>query len=719
MIGGTYRGAGRAVRRVVAIAVVGLVAAPAAAQTLTRGPYLQNPQALPSSATIVWWTNVAGDSTVEYGLTPALGESVTVPTAASCAVGAAGTCHTVTLTGLQTGSLYYYRLKTNGVVVQDTTYFSTLRAPTDPGDVFFTVIGDWGQGTSAEAQIAALQNAANPPIVLTVGDNAYPNGSQSDLDNNAMAYYSALLPRAFYFPALGNHDLNSVGGASGWANSAHTRTFVLPTNSPEPERYYWFEDGDALFIVLDSNGCCSGTQTAWMENLLATSPRKWKFVFYHHTAYSCANGIASIGSDEGLRATWGPIWEKYEVDVVFHGHDHLWERTKFMDEYLANGSPGSDGKGTVYIMSGGGGASLDDRAKINGSGLPYRQPFFFSPVESCYWLANGCPGGPNGYCSFDRYSYASVTISGDTLTVQGIDNNGTVFDTYTVTKAEPTATPTPTSTPLPPTETATPTATGTDTATPTETHTATATPTPADTATFTATATGTSTRTATPTVTLTPSRTLTPSATVTHTATVTPTPTITGTATATVPTATVTPTPRCGSSVVIAKARLAVRGLLSAPGAQGLKLKGAMLVNQLTPPLDPATNGFTFTVLDGQGTPLFSRFVPPGLSSSGGAPGWRASSRSWSYKDKTGAAAGGVQKVRVTQSSPGLLSFKVIARTGAFPVPPSSRPLTLIVTPGDTTTAAQGQCGQVTFNLPGGPNPTCQFVALFDRVRCR
>ena len=168
-----------------------------------------------------------------------------------------------------------------------------------------------------------------------------------------------------------------------------------------------------------------------MNNLLATTPRRWKFVFYHHTAYSCANGIASIGSDSTVRNTWGPICEKYDVDVVFHGHDHIYERTRFMDDFLASGASGSDGLGTIYIMTGGGGASLDQDAKIDGSGLPYRQPFFFSPKENCYWLDQDCPGGPNNYCSFDRFQYTMATISGDTLTVQAIDNSGNVFDTFT------------------------------------------------------------------------------------------------------------------------------------------------------------------------------------------------------------------------------------------------------------------------------------------------
>ena len=154
------------------------------------------------------------------------------------------------------GTLYYYRLKTNGAVVQNTTCFNTLHDPSDPSDLFFTIIGDWGQGTTGEAQISALQDIANTPMIITVGDNTYPNGTQSELDNNAMAYYQSPLQRAFYFPTLGNHDLNNVGNAN-WANSAHIKTFVLPTNSPEPERYYSWEDGDALFISLDSDSCCN------------------------------------------------------------------------------------------------------------------------------------------------------------------------------------------------------------------------------------------------------------------------------------------------------------------------------------------------------------------------------------------------------------------------------------------------------------------------------
>src|SRR5438128_89425 len=96
---------------VVAAAI--LTAGIAHAQTMTRGPFIQNPDAQTSTISVEWWTDVAGSGTVEYGLIQALGLSATVAQAGSCEVGAAGTCHAVPLTGLLPGTRYFYQLRTN------------------------------------------------------------------------------------------------------------------------------------------------------------------------------------------------------------------------------------------------------------------------------------------------------------------------------------------------------------------------------------------------------------------------------------------------------------------------------------------------------------------------------------------------------------------------------------------------------------------------------
>src|SRR5947207_5718260 len=111
-----------------AIFAIFLLAGAAQAQTITRGPFIQNPDADPTKITIEWWTDVTGNSTVEYGLTQGLGLTATVALAGSCDFGSVGTCHTVLLTNLLPGTRYFYQLRTNGSIVQNvsaTSYFTT------------------------------------------------------------------------------------------------------------------------------------------------------------------------------------------------------------------------------------------------------------------------------------------------------------------------------------------------------------------------------------------------------------------------------------------------------------------------------------------------------------------------------------------------------------------------------------------------------------------
>jgi len=415
------------------------VAAPSAfAQSLTRGPLLQNPDGLTTTMTILWWTNLTGDSKVEYGLTTGLGQSVTVAQASSCEIGGAGACHTVRLTGLQPGTRYYYRLLTNNVVVLNTTYFHTFKAFTDTSENFFAVVGDFGAGTSGQANVANNMSASDPPLVITAGDNAYQNGTQSDWDDNVFIpeYSDNLLRRSVWMPILGNHDLNDVG-TSNWANSVEIKMHALPRNAPagQAERYFSFDQGDAHFVVMDSNPAgINSTQTNWVDADLAATTRKWKFVFLHHPPYSCANGIASFGTDQPVQNAWAPIFEKHKVDIVFFGHDHIYERSKLLDQYLPNGAQGSDGLATTYVMTGAGGQTLDSAASSDGGG-PYRQPLFGSKTY-CNWMANNCPNGVGGqYCSFARFQHVEVRIANNTtMTMKAIDQNNAVFDQLVITK---------------------------------------------------------------------------------------------------------------------------------------------------------------------------------------------------------------------------------------------------------------------------------------------
>lgn len=352
----------------IAIIIACSLASGAYGVSISRGPVIQNPDALPTTVTIEWWTDSAGDSTVLYGPTMALGSSVNVVQNNSCDVGNAGTCHIVRLTGLTPGMRYYYQIETNGTALLTNRdpaklYFTTLKDPSDQSDFFFNVFGDWGgcpdsvfpedcAGTGTEAHVGYLQDQADPPILMTIGDNACMSGEMTDWDTRAFPYYTQgasssgwLMQRAQFFPALGNHDMGGLGlgGSfmSPWATRPYRLLFILPPNSPDPERYYSFDSGDVHFTVLDSNTETDSedqTQTNWLQSDLALTTRKWKFAFLHHPSYSCNSDGSNAGTAE-VRNTWGPLFEQYGVDIVFDGHIHKHERTHLMHDFTSSDAP--------------------------------------------------------------------------------------------------------------------------------------------------------------------------------------------------------------------------------------------------------------------------------------------------------------------------------------------------------------------------------------------
>jgi hypothetical protein len=199
--------------------------------------------------------------------------------------------------------------------------------PTDcQGDLRFAVIGDYGDAGQAEADVAALVASWNVDLVITTGDNNYPDGQASTIDLNIGQYYSDYIypyngeyrpggTENRFFPTLGNHD---------WRDESlqpYYDYFTLPGN----ERYYDFERGPVHFFILDSDNheldgiSQDSTQAGWFEQTIVASDAPWALVFMHHPPYSSSS---NYGSDEQIQwpfSAWG-------ADAVFSGHAHLYER---------------------------------------------------------------------------------------------------------------------------------------------------------------------------------------------------------------------------------------------------------------------------------------------------------------------------------------------------------------------------------------------------------
>jgi 2',3'-cyclic-nucleotide 2'-phosphodiesterase (5'-nucleotidase family) len=83
-------------------------------------------------------------------------------------------------------------------------------------------------------------------------------------------------------------------------------------------------------------------------------------VFFHHCAYSTTVAHASEG---GVRAQWVPLFDKYQVDLVINGHNHIYERADVLRGGVSKKTPigatvHSETDGTTYVTAGAAGRSL-------------------------------------------------------------------------------------------------------------------------------------------------------------------------------------------------------------------------------------------------------------------------------------------------------------------------------------------------------------------------
>lgn len=188
-----------------------------------------------------------------------------------------------------------------------------LTLPLIPNSVRFAVIGDMGTGKKPQYEVAnqmAEYRKLFPfDFVITLGDNIYGSQSEADLKAKFEDPYQALLSAGVtFFASLGNHD------------NVNQR-FYKPFNMGG-KRYYTFKKGKVEFFVLDSN-YMDREQTKWLEAQLSASSSPWKICYFHHPLYSHAR---FHGADTDLRTVLEPLFQKYDVRVVFSGHEHVYER---------------------------------------------------------------------------------------------------------------------------------------------------------------------------------------------------------------------------------------------------------------------------------------------------------------------------------------------------------------------------------------------------------
>ena len=199
-----------------------------------------------------------------------------------------------------------------------------------PGDTAtFAIIGDYGQDSPKEEEVAQMVKSWNPEFVVTVGDNNYNTGSAGTIVNNVGKHYGSFIynPDApadrvctgqaatdkvnRFFPSPGNHDNYSVP-----AIKPYLDYFTLPGD----ERNYEFTWGPVHFFSLNTgtSGSIAFETKDWLKNKLAQSTSPFKLVYFHHPPFSPGPHGSASGTQLPYK-DWG-------VDAVLAGHEHFYSR---------------------------------------------------------------------------------------------------------------------------------------------------------------------------------------------------------------------------------------------------------------------------------------------------------------------------------------------------------------------------------------------------------
>lgn len=331
------------------------------------GPYTQN--VTTNSTTIVWRTNISTiNNSVEYGMNN-FNEYIEYGQS-NC------THHEITIH--PSFSLGYYKVISDDLISKEFK-FNLADNCNNISDYKFVVIGDsrgtWDNWRNA-TEIAKAINSESPDFVIHCGDMVDEGRNQSQWDS-WLRLMKPLMQNTTLFTVYGNHEYNG---------SIYYRIFALPNN----EMWYSFDYGPCHFTILNDYEPWSGDslQYIWLESDLSSSDMPFKIVCFHEPIY-CSGGH-SHRSD--IRAVWEPLFNKYNVNLVFQAHCHYYQRINPINE-------------TLYIVTGGAGAPLS------------------KPEDA--WFVN---------ISKKTFHYCVIDVSCDLLELKitAKDLNGDIFDEYII-----------------------------------------------------------------------------------------------------------------------------------------------------------------------------------------------------------------------------------------------------------------------------------------------
>lgn len=349
------------------------------AHTFLKGPYLQNPTL--DGMTIMWESRDLASGEVRYGETMKLKNSATEYQKARI--------HSIILNDLKPATKYYYQVVTNGLKSEIHSFYTAV-GEEDPFS--FIAYGDNKNGPFNHEKVANLALSKDPNFAIHNGDLVDRGGVYVQWEKLFFNPISHLISHVPLYTVIGNHEDNS---------DLYFNYFYPPDDTLA---YYSFDYGNAHFIVLNSEDetmLDSPDQFEWLvRDLEDNQDVQWKFVVFHVPPFTSGGNYYSEDRIR-IKALLVPVFLKYNVDMVFSGHDHDYERTFPIGSKTGNSV-------VTFVVCGNGGTPLR----------------YVSPREWSLYAER-------------VFGFTRVAIDGPRLSFQSININDEIIDEFTLDKSDP------------------------------------------------------------------------------------------------------------------------------------------------------------------------------------------------------------------------------------------------------------------------------------------
>ncbi len=372
------------------------------------------------------------------------------------------------MSGLVPGEPFDYRVKKDGLPVFAAR--ANRARPTSDQAYRMVIFGDCAEDTAWQKRVAYQASLLKPDSVLITGDIVYPHGRASEYRSNYFPVYGAekadpkrgapLLPSTLFIGISGNHDLAYSNLAkypdgvayyyywkqplNGWGGAESGKVPPIKGSASEFRKAagnafpsganYSFDYGNTHFVAIDSNFYMNWQDPKMVEGLrkaiTANPSATWRFVVLHVAPF---HSSVSHQNEQWMRRL-APLFEETGVDVVWSGHVHNYQRSyplrfrpsakrsangtvdgEFSLDTTFDGTSTTKPNGVLYVVTGAGGAALYKKPLHAGEGTSETEPF-------------------TAKYDADVHSLTELSVSGKTLSIRQIDENGAEVDKWSVTK---------------------------------------------------------------------------------------------------------------------------------------------------------------------------------------------------------------------------------------------------------------------------------------------